>query len=209
MKTLLFQGLRIRIENPAGSTRSGVDKDGKPWSVVMANDYGEIINTNGVDGDPVDVFIGPAKHAQWVYVIHQTKKDGQGFDEDKCFLGFNDAMEAKAAFYKNYDKPDLFYGDMSVLSLDQFKTKLREGKKNPTLIRASKLNTAMVLHAQDNNPFKVGDPVVIDGFHGRGVVVGIDGRRCTIRFWNREYVSRDFIYVHSMQENTVSKMWRD
>jgi inorganic pyrophosphatase len=204
----VFQGFRINVENPAGSTRTGVDKDGKPWSTTMAYDYGEIVNTNGVDGDPVDVFIGPNKSAKFVYVIHTTKKSGQGYDEDKCMLGFDDAMDAKAAFYKNYDEPDHFYGDMSVLTLAQFKAKLHETKENPALIKASKMENAIQLYAQDTNPFHTGDPVHVDGEHGRGVVVGVDGRRVTIRFWNRMYVSRDYIYVHHMSEgNYVSKYY--
>src|SRR5208282_6300892 len=111
--TKIFQGFRIEVENEAGTTRSGKDKDGKPWSTVMTYDYGEILVSMGVDGDPVDVFIGGDKSAKFVYIIHQTTKDGRQFDEDKCFLGFDDAMDAKSAFYKNYDKPDAFYGDMS------------------------------------------------------------------------------------------------
>jgi hypothetical protein len=211
MKTKIFQGLRIRIENEAGSTRSGVDKDGKPWETTMTYDYGEIIGSMGVDGDPVDVFVGPDKSAKFVYVIHQTTKDGTKFDEDKCFVGFQDAMDAKAAFYKNYDVPDHFYGDVSTLSLEDFKKKIMESKKNPAFIRASKIEAAIQLYAQDqnHNPFKVGDPVTVNGFHGRGVVIGVQGRRVTIRFWNREYISRDMNEVHSMSENTVSKMWRD
>lgn len=211
MKTTVFQGIKINIENPSGSTRSGVDKDGKPWNTVMSHDYGEIVNTEGVDGDPVDVFLGPNKSAKWVYIIHQTTKDGTKFDEDKCFLGFDDAMDAKAAFYKNYDMPDQFYGNMSVVSLEDFKKKLKETKKSPTHIRASKIEAMIQLYAGSivHNPYKIGDQVTVDGMHGRGIVVGVTKRRVTIKFLNREYISRDFVYVHSIRENTVSKMWRD
>ena len=37
-----ISGLDISIENPAGSTRSGTDADGKPWSVEMQSHYGYI-----------------------------------------------------------------------------------------------------------------------------------------------------------------------
>ena len=194
--------MRINIENEAGSTRSGIDVDGKPWKQKMSIPYGEIIGSTGIDGDAVDCFIGPDKSAKFVYIITTTHKEKGHFDENKCMLGFPDAMSAKAAFYRNYTQPELHYGDMSVLSLEDFKKKVMQTKKNPTLIRASKMNTAISLYAQENNnPFKIGDPVTCDGFHGRGVVMGVDGRRVTVKFRNREYVSRDQIYVHSMNTN--------
>jgi hypothetical protein len=202
-KTIIFKGMQINIENEAGSTRSGIDVDGKPWKQVMTCPYGEIIGSTGIDGDAVDCFIGPDKSAKFVYIITTTHKEKGHFDENKCMLGFPDAMSAKAAFYRNYTQPELHYGDMSVLSVEDFKKKVMQTKKNPTLIRASKMNTAISLYAQDNNnnPFKIGDPVTVDGLRGRGVVIKVEGRRVTIRFRNREYVSRDQIYVHSMNEN--------
>lgn len=41
---VIIQGLDISIENPKGSFRSGVDKDGKPWSVKMPSHYGYIVS---------------------------------------------------------------------------------------------------------------------------------------------------------------------
>src|SRR5258708_6157108 len=92
-KIITFQGLKIRIENEVGSVRKGVDHNGKKWEITMTYPYGEIINSTGVDGDEVDCFVGDNKSAKFVYVVHQTKKDGNGFDEDKCFLGFDNAMD--------------------------------------------------------------------------------------------------------------------
>lgn len=141
-----FQGLQIRIESPAGSVREGVDKGGKPWRTTMSHDYGEILGSKGIDGDPVDVFIGHNKSAKFVYVVHQTTKDGNAIDEDKCFMGFNDAMDAKEAFYKNYDVPEFFWGPVEAIPVDVFKKKVMETKQEPSLIHASKMNTAIELH---------------------------------------------------------------
>ena len=52
-------GMRISIENPADSVRSGVGKDGEPWDSRMQHDYGYIRGTEGADGDHMDVFLGP------------------------------------------------------------------------------------------------------------------------------------------------------
>lgn len=94
----------ITIENPAGSTRSGKDANGKKWSVTMANTYGYIRGTEGVDGDHIDVFLSNDMDG-WnggkVFVVDQTNTDGS-FDEHKCMLGFNSLEEAEAAYYANY-----------------------------------------------------------------------------------------------------------
>lgn len=42
-------GLDITIENPKGSRRSGVSKDGTPWSVVMPAHYGYITRVRTPD----------------------------------------------------------------------------------------------------------------------------------------------------------------
>lgn len=208
-KNIKFRGIPIRIENEVGSIRKGKDKNGKPWEVTMSNAYGEIIGSQGVDGDPVDVFLGPYKYAKWVYVIHQTKKDGSGFDEDKCMLGFANAMEAKAAYYKNFDEPEHFFGSISTISLQDFKQALIRTKKDPAMIHASKINTAIQLYASKDspNPFKVGDPVIVDGIRGRGVIVGIKGRRVTVQFKSQTYLSRDFVYVHPMTQNDYKSQY--
>lgn len=99
---LTFFGLPIKIENPKGSVRSGVDKDGTPWSVKMNNDYGYIKGTKGKDGDHVDVFFGDSDTSDLVFVIDQFV-DGK-FDEHKVMLGFDDAISAKDAYLSNYSK---------------------------------------------------------------------------------------------------------
>lgn len=100
-----FQGLSIHIEHDVGDTRSGVDGDGKPWSVRMGHAYGEIVGTTGADGDPLDVFIGPNAHAPFAYVV-QSKLPGEpAFDETKSCLGFNTRAEAEAAFRAAYNRP--------------------------------------------------------------------------------------------------------
>lgn len=96
----------ITIENPAGSVRKGVDADGKEWQTTMANTYGYIKGTEGVDGDHIDVFLH-SDMDQWdgrkAFVVDQTNTDGS-FDEHKVMLGFNDKDEAMSAYLANYDE---------------------------------------------------------------------------------------------------------
>ena len=94
----------LSIENPAGSVRKGVDADGKEWETKMANTYGYILGTEGVDGDHIDVFLS-GNMDEWngrrVFVVDQTRPDGS-FDEHKVMLGFNSAEDAEAAYFANY-----------------------------------------------------------------------------------------------------------
>lgn len=92
-----FQGLPVTIENRAGSMRSGVGEDGKPWEAQMPVHYGYIKKTEGADGDHVDAFIGPNPDAQNAYVVDQTKPDGS-FDEHKVLLGFDSPAQAVEAY---------------------------------------------------------------------------------------------------------------
>lgn len=95
----------ITIENHVGSVRKGVDADGKEWSNTMANTYGYIKGTEGVDGDHIDVFLHENMdlwNGRKVYVVDQTNTDGS-FDEHKVMLGFNDKEEAMSAYLANYD----------------------------------------------------------------------------------------------------------
>ena len=96
----------ITIENPAGSVRKGIDADGKEWSTTMANTYGYIKGTEGVDGDHIDVFLHENMdmwNGRKVYVVDQTNTDGS-FDEHKVMLGFNDEWDAMHAYLANYDR---------------------------------------------------------------------------------------------------------
>lgn len=96
----------ITIENPKGSVRSGIDAEGNKWETTMQNTYGYIRGTEGVDGDHIDVFLSDdidGWNGRKVFVVDQYNEDGT-FDEHKVMLGFNEADDAEAAYFANYDK---------------------------------------------------------------------------------------------------------
>lgn len=96
----------ITIENPKGSVRSGVDANGKRWETKMHNTYGYFLGTEGVDGDHIDVFLSDdidGWNGRKVFVVDQYNEDGT-FDEHKVMLGFNEADDAEAAYFANYDR---------------------------------------------------------------------------------------------------------
>jgi len=114
------QGLRIAIENRKGSVRKGKDADGKEWRTKMKMPYGYIVGTEGADGEPVDVFVGPDKEAPKAHVVHTRDKKTGKYDEDKVMLGLHSKREAKEAFLEHYDNPD-HLGPISVVDVDRLK----------------------------------------------------------------------------------------
>lgn len=130
-----WHGLSIRIENPAGSIRRGKSKCGHSWETRMVCDYGYIARTEGVDGDEVDVYLGPDESAPMVYVIHQRKyNDWSAYDEDKCMLGFDSEESAVAAYLQHYDD-ERFLGPVTAMPFSQFKEKVMQTKENPAMIK--------------------------------------------------------------------------
>lgn len=96
-------GFKLSIENPEGSSREGVDKDGVPWKTELKNHYGYILGTKGADKDHIDAFIGPNPDSRRVFVVDQRNPETHGFDEHKVLFGFDSAEEARQAYLSNYD----------------------------------------------------------------------------------------------------------
>jgi hypothetical protein len=117
-----FAGFNISVENKRGSVRSGKDKDGHEWHSNMYFDYGYIRGTEGVDGDHVDVYIGPDEESTNVYIVHQNDPVTHKYDEDKVMLGFPSLHDARAAYLKQYDRPG-FLGKIDVMPIEEFREK--------------------------------------------------------------------------------------
>lgn len=128
-----INGFDVTIENPKGSTRSGVDADGKPWSIDMANSYGYIKGTKGKDGDHVDVFVGNSPLSDKVFVVDQVNKDGS-FDEHKVMIGFNSTEEAQAAYLANYEQGWTGLGNITEMPVDEFRTWVKDGVKSDPVV---------------------------------------------------------------------------
>ena len=127
-----FQGIKIHVENDKGEFRKGIGEDGEEYKTKMFYPYGEITECDGqeiipgVDGDPVDVFVGPDKNAENVFIIHQ-KVDGK-YDEDKVFLGFPSMLNVRDAFCAHYDRPEEFLGPITRMRMEDFKKFLKDNK---------------------------------------------------------------------------------
>lgn len=124
-----FQGLSIAVENPEGSTRFWQDENsGESGSTTMKYPYGYVKGTLGMDGDAVDVFVGPDASSEKVYIVTQMKKPGfDEVDEQKVMLGFTSASEARKAYLEHYND-SRFLGSMKEFSVTEFKEKLTSHK---------------------------------------------------------------------------------
>lgn len=125
--SMKFQGIPIAIENEKGTYREGVDSDGRPWRVKMGHHYGEIhgLGTVGVDGDKLDVYVGPNEDATHAYVIDQMDPVTGAFDEQKVMLGFDSEAAAKTAYRAQYNRPG-FYGGCHPIPMAEFKKMVRD-----------------------------------------------------------------------------------
>ena len=123
-----INGFDVTIEQPAGSVRSGKDANGKEWSVTMNNTYGYIRGTKGVDGDHIDVFLGPDMNSDMVYVVDQVNTDGS-FDEHKVMMGFPSLEDARSAYFSNYEDGWQGLGNITGVALDEFKKWIDSSKR--------------------------------------------------------------------------------
>lgn len=135
-RTMRWNGLVLHIENEAGSVRTFRNPDGSIGEKRLVYPYGYVCDTTGVDGDEVDVFVGPNPDASFVYVVHARRKgQWRKYDEDKAMLGFDSAEDARRAFLLCYDDPR-FLGDVTTLPTAWFIDKVRATKDKPSMIKS-------------------------------------------------------------------------
>lgn len=146
--TMRRHGLTIHIENLPGSYREGTDHSGKHWRSMMHWPYGEIHKTLGLDGDKVDVFVGPNKKSERVFVVNQNHPKGHpnegDFDEQKVMLGFDDADVAKREYLRHYDN-DSYFRSITEMDMETFKKSLKEERGD----KIASLCTADACRSQD------------------------------------------------------------
>lgn len=121
---LTFGGYDFTLETPKGTTRSGKDEQGKPWSVTMHDTYGYIKGKIGVDGDHIDMFINDNADLDDfngnVYVVDQVNPETGEFDEHKVMYGYPSEEAATEAYLANYSKDWKGLGKVTAVSKATF-----------------------------------------------------------------------------------------
>jgi hypothetical protein len=118
-----WHGERIAIENPKGSIRSGVGPDGHKWSCKMPAAYGYLHGTEAIDGDHVDVYVGPDHSADKVWVIDQVDARSKQYDEPKAFLSFSSWGKARSCYENAFSdgRARDRIGGVTEMTIPQFK----------------------------------------------------------------------------------------
>lgn len=151
-KRIDWKGMKISIENPVGSMRKWKDVGtGAEGQTYMLHDYGYLRQTGAVDGDAVDVFMGPnPDNAQHVYVVRQLRApDFRYYDEDKCMIGFDSADHAKSVYQQHYNSPR-FFGGMDTYPVDVFLQAVKGTHKAPAPVGG--WNALMVPQKMSDHP---------------------------------------------------------
>jgi hypothetical protein len=140
-----IHGLEIAIENPKGSYRTGIDKDGKEWKILMPADYGYFktkdangVQVKGKDKEEIDCFIGNDPKSDQIFIVNQIIKDTKKFDEHKVLIAFPNRDKAFKAYKNGYsDDARKRIGSIVEMNIDEFKEWLK--------------NDSHQLEAEDNN----------------------------------------------------------
>jgi len=135
-----FAGMKVAIENPKGSTRSGIGPDGKPWSREMSHTYGYVKGTEGKDGDAVDAFLTGKPDTGKVFVINQIDPATGKLDEHKSVLGADSQQEAEAVYRANYPKGWRGLGSIAEMPTEKFKEWLDSGNTNRAVPGAERVD---------------------------------------------------------------------
>lgn len=107
----------VMVETPAGAKR-------KPEWPELQDHYGYIKQTQGADGDKLDVFIKPQTPLDWkgtVYVVNQNDPKTGKFDEHKVVMGAADEAEARQIYARNYEPGWQGLHSIAAMPFDQFK----------------------------------------------------------------------------------------
>ena len=116
-----FNEVPIEIENKKGSIRKGKDKNGKFWAITMNADYGRIPLTKDNTGEFFDVYIGPNKNSNKIFVIQQLVPETGKKDELKWMICFDSKEEAIKLYKSQYTRSG-FYGGIKEFTIEQFKS---------------------------------------------------------------------------------------
>ncbi len=122
-----WKGLTLVIENPKGSTRSGVSKAGVKWSITMKDHYGYIAGAvSEADADHVDIFFCEDNPDSDVVFVVNQRTPNDSFDEHKVVCGCDSQEQAEKVYLRNYSSDWTGMGPIRAISIGDFKVWLQE-----------------------------------------------------------------------------------
>jgi 5'(3')-deoxyribonucleotidase len=126
---VIIKGMKIKIENPKGSIRWGINFNGQKWIQRMTCHYGYITGYGDAeDGDKVDVFIGDKLNASRCFIVNQINPISGLFDEHKIILCVDNIKEAEELYKSNYKQNWKGLGSIIQLNTKILRDWLSQGK---------------------------------------------------------------------------------
>jgi inorganic pyrophosphatase len=134
-ETVNIHGIPIALEWRKGEMRKYFNHDplksrsvGKiDYNQKMHADYGYVKGVIDADGEELDVYLGPNRESEKVYVLEKLRRTDGSFDENKIMLGYDSLKEARASYLQHQGNDEL--GKVYELTLQLFKQKfLRKNK---------------------------------------------------------------------------------
>jgi hypothetical protein len=196
-------GMKIAIEVRAGDIRKGTDKHGRPWQVRMPFAYGRIQGTKGMDGEAVDVILGPLQNPKKVWVVRMPPNNG---NEDKVMLGFASERQAVRAFLRCYQHKKKFLGNVSEMDVSKLKSKLvsRRGRSLSAMFMTSPFSNFQY-QGFDPLPPKNTVPVENEGYDKDDPYDAIMRKNKENIKWFMELARR--LGAKTIAETSVSENW--
>lgn len=99
------RGVVFTLESAPGDMRPKYLANGTKVMCPVQSYYGDIPNTTGADGDPIDVYIAPPDvftDSDQVVILNQKDPNTGEFDEHKLFIGYPDADTLKSMYCAGY-----------------------------------------------------------------------------------------------------------
>ncbi|MDY6893814.1 MAG: hypothetical protein SVO01_00125 [Thermotogota bacterium] len=181
--------LKLKIENPAGSERSGRDEDGNEWSSEMKSHYGYFERTEGKDGDQVDAFIKPGTSSSpQIFIVDQVNPKTGKFDEHKVILGATSVQEAQEIYLSNYEDGWQGLGNITEMDQTEFKDWLGDSKRT----KKPAFDPELQIRQNETPGQGVSREELRKMFPGQDVTFGENGKM-SVRFKNGQGLTIDTI----------------
>lgn len=134
-ETVKIHDIPVAIEWRKGETRKYFNHDPlkrKSMGTVdydqkMKADYGYIKGVIDADGEELDVYLGPNRESEKIFVLEKKRATDGSFDEHKIMLGYDSRDEARRSYLQHQGKDEL--GTIRELTVPSFKAQfLRKNK---------------------------------------------------------------------------------
>lgn len=163
-ETINLHGIPICLEWREGDKRKYYNHDPlKPksngsvdYDQKMKADYGYVKGVIDADGEELDVYVGPNRESEKVFVLEKMRRTDNSFDENKVMLGYDSMAEAKKSYLQHQGKDEM--GKVTEMTVPVFKAKFMSAaakakfKKHAFWGTPSQLAAMLTLEAARRTP---------------------------------------------------------